>query len=272
MSRFGSKLTILGSSFSTQPDSQVIAALRQLPPDVTICARDPISRDRMQQALDRPIKQVADLAFLVEPDFAAANRNGTLDWIETRRAAGDSVIAFNMKSLGNAGSEGLVAAISRLITSLVEKSFSILMLPHDIRPPQSDVALLEEAVALLSVKARQRVRMIIPESPSMVKAVLAKADLLVTGRMHAGILAMGAGTPAVSFSYQGKFEGLYTMLGLPQSALLLDPNSLVNEPEKVEAAILTAHTNRAALRQVLAQNLPRVMELARGNFDFVAQD
>jgi polysaccharide pyruvyl transferase WcaK-like protein len=47
-----------------------------------------------------------------------------------------------------------------------------------------------------------------------IKALSGQVDLVLTGRMHLAIAALGMGTPAFCTVYQGKFEGLMQMFEL----------------------------------------------------------
>jgi polysaccharide pyruvyl transferase WcaK-like protein len=109
--------------------------------------------------------------------------------------------------------------------------------------------------------------MIAPESPGAIKAALARLDLIVTGRMHAAILAMGGGTPAFSFAYQDKFEGLLTLFGLQSADLLSTPEDLIANPAAVAAKALAHLDNAPALRAQIEAHLPAVAALAEQNFE-----
>ncbi len=100
----------------------------------------------------------------------------------------------------------------------------------------------------------------------MIKAVLAAVDLVVTGRLHVAILAMGAGRPALSFGYQGKFEGLYQLLGLADAGLLLPPSRLIEDLDGVVATVRRQLGVADELSAHLAMALPAVRQLALANF------
>jgi polysaccharide pyruvyl transferase WcaK-like protein len=259
----GGETTVLGCSFSETPDQGCIAALAALPPSVHIKARDPVSKKRMEAVLDRSIELVADLAFLqpAHPSQAAA----TLVWIESRRKAGDRVVAINANYIIDAKYVGFSAALETLMNRLLADDISLLLVPHDLRTDRSDQVILQEARARLPDYA-DRIRLLDPEEPGLVKAVLASVDFVVTSRMHVAILAMGSGRPTLSFGYQGKFEGLYQMLGLSGLDLLFSPSALLDDPNRVHDVLLHQLQNVGELSRRLAETLPAVRELAFANF------
>lgn len=266
VARLGGSSTVLGSSFNAHPEPSCVAVLRALPAEIAICARDPVSRGRMEQFLDRPIRQVADLAFLLEPRPDHPTAADALAWITERRTAGDRVIGLNANYLHAEKHPALPAALPNLLKALLRADVSVLLVPHDIRTGRPDAALLAAAAAELPEADRGRVRMIAPESPAAIKAALARLDLIVTGRMHAAILAMGGGTPAFSFAYQDKFEGLLTLFGLQSADLLSTPEDLIAEPAAVAEKALAHLDNAPALRARIEAHLPTVTALAEQNF------
>ena len=58
--------------------------------------------------------------------------------------------------------------------------------------------------------------------PALYKAVAGQTKLMVSARMHPLILAAGMGVPIVGLAYNGKFEGLFRLLGLQREVLWLN--------------------------------------------------
>lgn len=264
--RSGGQATVLGCSFSETPDHGCVEALRALPPSVRINARDPVSRGRMESILGRPVALVADLAFLLPADSAAPGAIDAIGWIEARRRAGDRVVGLNANYLIDSKHPGFSAQLGPLLAGLLAKDISVLLVPHDTRTDRSDRHILEEARAAIGPGFEDRVRLLEPDSPGMIKAVLGKLDLVVTGRMHVAILTMGAGRPALSFGYQGKFEGLYQIMGLAGQGLLLPPSALVGRFDEVMEAIMRQLDMADESSARIAMALPAVRDMALANF------
>lgn len=266
----GRAARVLGSSFSDRHDPATVVALRNLPDSVTLFARDPISHERMRQSLGRHIELTADVAFLLSSAPQGETARKAAAWIEARQAAGDRVVGLNVNNLQDEKHPGFVDGHLPMLQELLADRISIMLVPHDTRASKSDVVLLRRLRDRLPAEAQPRLYELEPVDPRETKASLARLDLLVSGRMHAAILAMGSEVPALCFSYQGKFEGLYAMLGLAGTGLLHEPEDLINDPTRIAEAVKSALARRDNLHLRLHEALPRVRELAERNFAGIA--
>ncbi|MET0343186.1 MAG: polysaccharide pyruvyl transferase family protein [Polyangiales bacterium] len=264
--RLGRRAVLLGASYNAHPEASTRAALRALPREVVICARDPRSKTRLEQATDRAVRQVADLAFLLAPRHDCPIVAAARAWIDARRADGDRVVGLNANYLHAEHDARLPEALRTLLEGLVARGLSVLLVPHDTRSRRPDRMLLEGAAARLSPEARARVRTLPPVSPGVVAAVLSAVDLMIGGRMHAAILALSSGTPAYCFTYQDKFEGLLALFDLESGALCATPRQLVEHTDAVLARTLSALEAAPRMRRQIEAKLPAVKALARLNF------
>ena len=264
--RLGKKATVLGASYNTHPEATTRQALRDLPASVVVCARDPVSRSRMESMLDRPIRQVADLAFLLPPRLQHPIVQQAHDWIERRKTKGDQVIGINANYLHAEKDAGIPPALKMFIQYLLRQSLSLMLIPHDTRSKRPDQTLLEEATASLSAAERERIFMLPPISPGIVRAVTPALDMLATGRMHTAILGLSGGTAPFNFAYQDKFEGLLQFFKLDQAGLLSTPKELAGDPARVAEKFLHVLHEKETYEQHIQQYLPQVMTLARANF------
>lgn len=262
----GADCVILGSSFSTSFDPGTRDLLRALPPQVTICGRDPHSVARMEKELERPIRRTADLAFLVTPDGSDPSAVDTIRWIEGRRGVGDRILAVNANLLHAQTVTGFGEGLARFLDLVLGQDVSVILVPHDSRTSEPDEAVLAAAAATLDPSRRAKTRMVATDSPAAIKAVLEHVDLLASGRMHAMILALGAGTPAFGFVYQDKFEGLMDLLGLATEGLLSSPAELATDPVAVATRVLDSIARSTALREQIRDCLPGVVKLSQDNF------
>jgi polysaccharide pyruvyl transferase WcaK-like protein len=206
------------------------------------------------------------LAFLLEPRSehpAALHANA---WVESRRQAGDEVIGLNANYLHAEKNPRLPQALGIVVGRLLQRPLSILLIPHDTRSNRPDRKLLEEATAAVSSKDKERLYMLPPVSPGVVRAVTPALDLLATGRMHAAILALSGGTPAFCFAYQDKFEGLLELFDLADADLLSSPEDLVRSPDRVAEKILQKLNDKDLLGRQTTQHLPAVLKLSQDNF------
>lgn len=262
----GKKATLLGASYNKKPEETTRKALSELPDSVTICARDPVSRERMEDALNRPIRQVADLAFLLKPRLDDPLVKEAKNWIAARRLAGDQVIGLNANYLHAQKDPLIIGALKILVEQLLRYELSIMLIPHDTRSEMPDEKLLEEAVAWIPPKDRARIFMLPPRSPGIVRAVMPELDMLATGRMHTAILSMSGGTPAFCFAYQDKFEGLLQFFKLENSELLSTPTELSASPEYVAQKIMNRLKEKNLFVENIQSHLPEVLALSAKNF------
>lgn len=263
----GRHATILGCSFNSHPDPLMIATLRDLPQGTRINARDPVSAERMRTMLQRPVAQAADVAFLVKPrpDHPDAARAGK--WIAARRAKTGGIVALNANYLQFAKQPSLLPAYIATARALLDYGASLLLVPHDNRTEEPDLLHLQRIAAAVAQPGDERIHILDTISPGAVKATLGQVDLLVTGRLHAMILGMGAGTPSIGLAYQGKFEGLFELFDLPVTDFLFDPEAFAADPAALiaRAGQMLGHSSDTRAR--IVAKLPRVTKLSLGNFD-----
>ena len=143
---------------------------------------------------------------------------------------------------------------------------SILMLPHDGRPwPTGDVEVCEAAHDALAERFPGRVAMLRPPLMSWeLKHLAGMVDVVMTGRMHLAIAALGMGTPPLCIAYLNKFEGLFQLFEI--DGLVVSPDS-VARPEAMLAKLEDLVTRRAELEAAIQAKLPDVLALSLKNFE-----
>ena len=263
----GLRVTILGSSFSEKPSARCVTLIQALPEQVRILARDPYSHERMTCILQRPIELCADVAFLLEPANGSDQALAEIEWIAAQRSGGRNIIAINANNLHEIHHPSLISDYTALIINLAQRSCSILMIPHDSRTNRSDQFIAHKIVASLESTCADHVRTFQTKTPGQLKTVLGHCDLLVTGRMHAAIIALGSHTPAMSFAYANKFEGLYLHLKLKPEEMILTLTSLHSDILSVSERILNVLRRSTELRAQIAKRIHFVREAAERNFN-----
>jgi polysaccharide pyruvyl transferase WcaK-like protein len=274
VARAGCPVTLTGFSLRKNLPGEIITAFRRLPQSVRLCARDPETHQRLCDVVDREAIQVADLAFLMEPAITSPSEQRLLDALEAHVLAGRRLvgICFNLHSvqLANASdsekADWIVKCLCKAWGSIRSTYSDCLpvVLPHDFRGEWNDLSL---GIRFLQSCGLDKHDAIIVEQASApaIKAYCSKLNLLITGRMHCGIAALGSGVPTVFFDYQGKVEGLLKLFGL-NSAISTD-RTLAACAERVVAHVNTLLDDEQSIRQRIGATLPKVMALARDNFD-----
>ncbi|MFZ9880526.1 MAG: polysaccharide pyruvyl transferase family protein [Phycisphaerales bacterium] len=271
----GAEVTITGFSLRDDTPPRVARSLRGLPPGVRLCARDPISLGRIERLAGRPAIQTADLAFLVTPDPAAPRAREALEWIASRKSRGATVFALCPNSLAirrddprahtdptarEAECAGFFAdVVQRVRASDPDADFVIVA--HDRRSPHDDDAICARIARELGPSRS----LLVPSDacPREIKAIMAACDGLLSGRMHCGIAALGAGTPAALLDYQGKVQGLLELFGLESSIMVGD--DLAAAAERAALMLGSFRAEADAIRARIAARLPHVMRLSATN-------
>lgn len=262
---------ILGASYNEAPVHGLEAFIRDMPENVAICAREPASRGRMEIAFRRPILQTADLAFLLAPRPQHRDAVAAIEWVASRRAVGDPVLGFNLNYLQVDREPTLLDAQIEAARMLVENGRSLLLISQDSRTKRSDAVLAKTLIERLPHHLQSRTYLLETLSPGAIKAALGCVDVLVTGRLHALILALGAGAPGVAIGYQDKFEGLYDLLGMPRDQFLTYPGAVIADPSSLVRLAEDALSEMDDLRAKIALQLPQLVAMSRANFDPLRQ-
>jgi polysaccharide pyruvyl transferase WcaK-like protein len=204
-----------------------------------ISVRDRHARDMLAACTSRPIDVVPDPAFMLEPALPEAAAD-YLHSLELR--PGRPIIAVAVRrwfhELGGfvpnvlktrAGIQlrrdhvrfdSLLDAIANALVPLARRlDASVLLLPsYNVAHEADDIA-----CEMLGRKLdRIAVRLARITDPSLYKAVVGHASLVISSRMHPLILAAAMGTPIVGLSYNLKFDGLFELLAMRARSLPLN--------------------------------------------------
>lgn len=266
--KLGIPATLLGFSYNSHPRWSSRRALSRLHRDVTVNVRDAASLDRFTRLVGTSARLCADCAFLMPPAAETADA-GTETWLARQRAAGRIPIGINLNAhafasvLAHAGLDDLISGIAdRLVHSAQRHALALLLIPHDLKPESGDLVMLEALAHRLHAAGWAHTRMLDTRHPDEIKRIAGQLDLVLTGRMHLAIAALGSGTPVLSITYQDKFEGLYQHFELSVEHTLQAEECLGDGfCAKLDAALAQRHVNRARI----AARLPQVQALAERN-------
>lgn len=272
MARQGIGAAILGFSFNAQPSGLLRPVFDGLSPEVVLNVRDKLSLNRFRAFCRAPARLVADAAFMLEPSAATPAIDEVRAWSADRRAKADIVMGFNIHPMliRNSGPDDIAllarAAVDALRTVMTRRAVSVLLISHDYRGAQGDDACLEPLHRALADEMGPRLMYGTHRSSAAeLKAIAGEMDVVVTGRMHLAIAALGMGKPVGALAYQDKFRGLFAHFDYPDKyllgpAALVDGVSLVNMMCDLmdELPLLTAR---------VGEKLPTVIEASRRNVD-----
>lgn len=106
-----------------------------------------------------------------------------------------------------------------------------------------------------------------PYLPEMIKTIIGKFDVMVTGRVHASVAAISQNVPTVFITYEKSFIPSTKMYGF---ASLAGVRELVCEPgmkEDIIEKVGICYRNRVEIKERLEKRIPEVKHLARKAFD-----
>lgn len=219
----------------------------------SISVRDHFAQRALGECTARPIDVVPDPAFMLEP-AAHHHAESYLQalGIDTRQP----IIGVSLRSWFHARGgfipQRLRARVGwnhdaqhRAMTHFIaqfagaveplarELGATILLLPTYTAAYENDTLVCEalaRALTDLTVGIAQIA------DPRLYKAVTGCLSIMISSRMHPLILAAGMGTPLVGLAYNGKFAGLFDLLGLPQRFIWIDAFASTNPGSLMQLA------------------------------------
>lgn len=259
---------VLGFSFRSTDDPVILDAVRSVSSFARLHVRDAVSLERLAAAGCSGLVQVADLAFLFDENAVPPSPqvSAVLDEVRRLRAQGLHPVGLHAAALKADGYLGFFDRLARAFADV--PGVVAVLLPHDSRVfenKHSDTELLGRLAAYFSSRGLPLVNAVAAcPDEAAVKRVAASLDVVVTSRMHLAIAAMSRNVPAVSFAYQGKFEGLYRFFEFDEPLVL---NAADFGAENL--AGLMTRLLRTDARPMMRRCNERLRELAARNFDFL---
>ncbi len=261
--------TITGFSLNEHVPDAIVRAFDEMPSSVRFCLRDPDSLARFNQRTKHVGVQVADLAFMVPPKSLVGDPY--VRRIHDLAGSGRPVVALtpNLHCVSAEGSSlerrALCLDYFKQVAAALRRDHDcvFLLLPHDSRGPNADHILCSELSSRLAVDHVPHVTVPPPREPAYVKGLVSHCQLVITGRMHCGIAALGVGTPALLVDYQGKVKGLEQYFDMQLSVkLTTDVGTSVRETVALASEVLAEGEERRAR---VRRGAERAVELARKN-------
>jgi polysaccharide pyruvyl transferase WcaK-like protein len=248
---------VLGFSWNARPAPEALDAMRAASRKAQLIARDPVSGARLRAGGAQFVEDSADLAFLAP---AGTVPHEIEPWLEREVAAGRPLVVVNANYLLEKHFNQ-ADVYSSLVSEMVEGGASVLLVPHDLRGPDSDLVIAKRIEARVD---SPHVAVIDQQLlPGEVQAIASRVSFAITGRMHLAILCANVGTPAIALSYQGKIEGLYERLGNPY---FVEPEASTISVD-LRAAVDGLSESLSQTRETILDRLPSLRELALKNVD-----
>ncbi|OUS92702.1 polysaccharide pyruvyl transferase family protein [Rhodococcus sp. NCIMB 12038] len=224
-------------------------AARSLQQATSVFARDPVSVEYAKQLGRRSASESTDLVFaLPRPDHTGPierdvviNVSGLL-WCENPHV----------------DHESYRRSVTALIDGLLQRDRRVALLAHvlDSTVTDNDVPAVRE----LGRQFGNSVEILVPDSLTTVRGILATANVVIGARMHACLNSLSVGTPAIPWAYSRKFAPLMDALGWHTHVdLRTTPDPARETLALIDSTDFTVARNR--VRQLLVGTDSRMNEL-----------
>lgn len=251
--RLGNQTKVLGFSWGEEVDNSLISYMKNNCGMTKFYARDPISKLRLDNLGVKNVCQTSDLVFNLS--FSKYN------WNQGYELKFQRYCVINGSGLISNSSE-MKRIYSGVIKYLIDKGFYIILIPHVIRDSDSDLVVLssiyEEFCESSQIALIEKLL-----SPQEIFEYCQRASLVLTSRMHLAILALLSGTPPVTFSSNGKVEGLLKMFELEDICVSRDQA----HPDHFLTLLENYLCEFDEMKCRIAHNLPKIIQLSLSNFD-----
>jgi len=236
-SKLGLEVIITGFSFSAKAPKVLSKLYSVLGKDVKFCVRDPFSATRFSKLTGKQAQLVADLAFMMPPKKGNYRNLHVFEWCKKNQQEGGEILGVNIcahtisedrKSITPENIESFLLVYERALDRFLSdnENVSLVFIPHDLRGLFSDLNLaLILKGKLISKFGINRLNVLeVESSADEIKKIVSEMDYVFSGRMHLAIASIGVSTPVACVTYQGKFEGLYDLVGLNKLLLIQAPD------------------------------------------------
>lgn len=258
--RDGVDTRVLGFSWNAQPRRSVLRALRAASAQgVVLMLRDPVSAERARADGLANVVGVADVVFSLTTTDRAV-----VDEYLPGVPAGTPVALVNASALVGRSLDQTGEYV-RIVRHLTGAGFAVVLLPHVSRPGADDMDACRRVRDALPPGTAVLVDRVL--TPSQIKGLCARSDLVVTGRMHLAVMALSAGVPAITMATQGKVEGLMELFGVGD--LCVTPRA--GMADRVIELVGRATAADGDVVGRIRTALPQARELSALNFDSLAE-
>ncbi|WP_394524449.1 polysaccharide pyruvyl transferase family protein [Paenarthrobacter nicotinovorans] len=227
---------------------------------VRVLARDPDSHDRLVADGITGVVQATDMVF----SFGATRSDAPqLEAAEATSELHGKLAIVNVSGLIGRSMEQ-EDEYDHLLGTLESLGYTCVLLPHVSHSNVDDISATKK-LREVSAPAKRSVFVDRLLTPSEVSALVERAHVVVTGRMHLSILALSAKKPVIVLATQGKVSGLMSLFEVPEHCI--EPAEGFGP--KISELLISLEADRDAVVTRLSSNLRNVQRLSALNFDMV---
>jgi len=268
----GLNVRVVGFSLNEIQDPKSITALNNLPKNVKLYVRDPVSLKRAQSVLTKQkLVLTADMAFRLNPVVENDSVKEYMKRILSYKENAFTIIGININPqlfLKTKDLENLIISFTDAISktfNYLNSNVAFVLIPHDFRKTNNDLLLLQNIYDKLSEKIKNQTILIKHKVlASEIKYIIAYTDFVLTARMHVAIAALGQKIPIACVVYQGKFEGLCKHFDIKNNTI--EPSEAII-PDKLFQLIKTLINSKETTKKLLEINFEKVQSLSLRNLE-----
>jgi polysaccharide pyruvyl transferase WcaK-like protein len=225
----------------------------------SVSVRDQFARGWLEPCVGHPVDLVPDPAFMLSPALPEAGRHliestglsvaRPIVGVALRRwfhALGGVVPHLLRARAGfgrDAGRRELDSLLDQIASALQDiagtMGAQVLLMPTYNVSHEADEIVCQRLAARLPTLDVRLARI---SDPALYKSVAGHLRLMISARMHPLILAASMNVPIVGLAYNGKFEGLFDLLGIPRRLVWM--NESRNQPVQARIVALAAEALR----------------------------
>lgn len=217
---------------------------------------------------DPPVVEAADLAFLMKVSEAAEQR---ADHLTSGLGADYVAVVPSAVVRGYCSRAGIdyVDIVATAIDRLLARGEAVVLLAHSVRPSDKESRMNDRPVCREIFKRASRSDRLLllddSESPSVLRALIGGASLLVTCRFHAMISALTTETPVMVVGWSHKYAEVVAEFGLSEYVLSyeqLSDSGLVSMIDRLRS-------NSGEVKQAVHDGLPAAITSSLRNFEAI---
>jgi colanic acid/amylovoran biosynthesis protein len=246
--------------------------------------REELSSELLKQlGVKKPILTTACPAFLLIPDSPERGKEIMAQEgvdVNSKPLIGLTLAGYNLSQRSwrkPKSFEDLKAFIPTLRWLLDDLKATVVLLPHVYRTnpyvneyelvngPDHDI-LLNLFRMVNGENYEGKLRLVEGKyTASEVKSLIGQFDMLISGRLHAGVAALSQGIPTVLLAYGHKHRGFARLVGQEKYAYS------GKDSKKLLSLVKEAWQNRSEIKKTIQEKMPRVSELVRLNFEIIKE-
>lgn len=232
-----------------------------------VVARGESTRDNLRDLGLRNVMRAADLAFTMA--LPVHSRKAAARLLEEHGVAPPFVAVVPSTVVEDyCRSRGIdyLGRLAGLIDRITGRGTGVVLVPHAARPGRpgsrmNDLPLVRELHGLVSSERCRLIDKSLP--PDILRAIIERAEQLVTSRFHAMISALSVETPVLVIGWSHKYEEVLREFGLESWAV----NYSALAGAELSGRFTALEEATPGIRDQIAERLPSVVADARRSFD-----